>query len=117
MIKVRRAKTKDKTAILDLLVELGRPVPHKSQKALFLKLIRNYILGKQILVACDKDKIVGMASVVFIPRLNRTTPELWIPELVVSGQYRNKGIGKKLMSSCQKLVKKKKVFSDWTGIR
>jgi ribosomal protein S18 acetylase RimI-like enzyme len=51
-----------------------------------------------------------MASVVFIPRLNHTTPELWIPELVVSGRYRNKGIGKKLMSSCQKLAKKKKCF-------
>jgi len=32
-------------------------------------------------------KIVGMASMIFLPRLNRDTMEMYIPELVVLEKY------------------------------
>jgi GNAT superfamily N-acetyltransferase len=110
--QIRKAITKDKNAILDLLFELGRPRPQKRQKSSFAKLIQRYISDKdkQILIATSDSKIVGLVTMVFLPRLNHTTPELWIPELVVSNDYRKKGIGKKLINSCIKLAKRKKCF-------
>jgi ribosomal protein S18 acetylase RimI-like enzyme len=112
VVQIRKATNKDRGAILDLLFELGRPRPQKRQKISFVKLIRRYISDKdkQILVATHNSKIVGLATVVFLPRLNRTTSELWIPELVVSSDYRKKGIGKKLINHCIKIAKSKKCF-------
>ena len=53
-------------------------------------------------------KIVGMVSVMFLPRLNQLTLEMYIPELVVLEKYQNHGIGKKLINSCITLAKEKK---------
>jgi GNAT superfamily N-acetyltransferase len=76
-----------------------------------LQLITKYLTDsdKQILVlVLDDVKIIGMASMVFLPRLNRTTLEMYIPELVVLEKYQNHGIGKKLINSCITLAKEKK---------
>lgn len=113
MITIRKASHRNKAAILSLLSELGRPQANgKKQNAIFENLIRLYTTNpdKQILVACDSGNVVGLASTVILPRLNRVGPELWIPELVVSKKYQNKGVGKKLISSCIRLAKKKKCF-------
>ena len=64
---------------------------------------------KKIIVAED-SKIVGMISVMLLPRLNRTKSELYIPELVVLENRRGLGIGKSLMESCVKIAKEKKCF-------
>ena len=53
-------------------------------------------------------KIIGMISMMFLPRLNRDTLEMYIPELIVLEKYHNKGIGKKLINSCIALAKEKK---------
>ena len=97
--------------ILDLLTQL-RPSPsNKAQKNSFMKTIHDYVSckDKQILLAVDKSKIVGLASLVFLPRLNQKL-ELWIPELVVDKNYRRKGVGKSLIQSCIYIAKKKKCF-------
>ncbi len=78
---------------------------------IFKKLITKYLTDsdKQILVVVlDDVKIIGMVSMVFLPRLNRTTLEMYIPELVVLEKYHNQGIGKKLINSCIALAKEKK---------
>ena len=49
-----------------------------------------------------------MASAMFLPRLNHTALEMYIPELVVFEKYHSCGIGKKLASYCVALAKKKK---------
>ena len=36
----------------------------------------------------------------FLPRLNRATLEMYIPELVVLEKYQNQGVGEKLINSC-----------------
>ena len=104
---------------MNLLVELGRPKPkNKLEEAKFRKIIRNHIAheDKDILVAIVVDnnsnykKIVGMASIVLSPRLNQATQELWIPELVVDSDYRNKGIGKKLVEACITKASKNRCF-------
>ncbi len=87
MITVRRASPRNKAAIQSLLSELGRPQANgKKQNAIFEDMIQLYTASpdKQILIACDSGNVVGLASTVVLPRLNRVGPELWIPELVVS---------------------------------
>ena len=109
---IREASDKDIPIILGLLYDLGRPKPQKdSDVDTFRKLITKYLTDsdKQILVVVlDDVKIIGMVNMVFLPRLNRTTLEMYIPELVVLEKYHNQGIGKKLINSCIVLAKEKK---------
>ena len=112
-MKIRNANSKDVSEITKLLGELGRPQPkNKLERAKFQKLIHQYLSDndKQILLAEDDSKLVGMASLVFLPRLNQSKPELWIPDLVVSKDYRRKGIGKELIKACVKIAKTKNCF-------
>ena len=113
-IKIRKASNNDIPIILGLLYELGRPKPENdSDVDLFRKLARNYVNNsdKQIFVAvCDDVKIVGMVSIVFLSRLNQTLIEMYIPELIVLEEYRNQGIGKKLIESCISLAKNEKCY-------
>ena len=111
-MSLRAATNKDIPMLLELLYHLGRPKPQKdSEVDIFRKLISAYLQDsdKIILVAeIDDMKIVGMVSMVFLPRLNRTTLELYIPELVVIEKYQNQGIGKKLINSCITMANEKK---------
>ena len=113
-IKIREASNNDIPIILGLLYELGRPKPENdSDVDIFRKLARNYVNNsdKQILVAESDDvKIIGMVSVVFLPRLNQTLMEMYIPELIILEEYRDKRIGKKLIESCISLAKNKKCY-------
>jgi len=109
---IRDASEKDISIILGLLYDLGRPKPQKdSDVETFRKLVTKYLTDsdKKILVAVlDDMKIIGMLSMIFLPRLNRSTLEIYIPELVVLESYQNRGIGKKLISSCMTIAKEKK---------
>ena len=111
-VKIRSAKPNDIPIILGLLYELGRPKPKKdSDVDTFTKLVKKYLKDsdKEILIAEHNDvEIIGMASIVFLSRLNHADNEMYIPELVVFENYQNKGIGKKLIESCIKLAKEKK---------
>lgn len=108
---IRSASKKDIPIILDLLYELGRPKPQKdSQVDAFEKLITKYVsdYDKEILVAENQGDIVGMVSIMYLPRLNHEFFEMYIPELIVNKNYQNKGIGKKLIESCIKHAMDKK---------
>ena len=109
---IRESSKKDIPIILELLYELGRPKPQKeSDFENFKKLIAKYVKDsdKTILIAeLDDKKIVGMVSVMFLQRLNQTTLEMYIPELIVLEKYQNQGIGKKLINFCITLAKEKK---------
>ena len=111
-ISIRQAKKNDIPIILGLLYELGRPKPKKdSDVEKFRKLVKKQISDpdKEILVAEINDvNIVGMLSLVFIPRLNQNGKELYIPELVVTKKFQNKGIGTQLINFSISLAKEKK---------
>ena len=111
-VLIRSASGKDIPMLLGLLYDLGRPKPQKdSDVETFRKLVTKYVKDsdKTILVAeLDDMKIVGMVSVVYLPRLNQSTLEMYIPELVVLQKYQNHGIGKKIINSCITLAKEKK---------
>lgn len=111
-LKIRKATKKDINEILSLLYQLQRPKPKTSSENLALrKRIYQYLneKDKKIVVAED-SKIVGVISMMLLPRLNRTKLELYVPELVVLENHRGLGIGKSLMESCVKIAKKKKCF-------
>ena len=112
-ISIRSALDKDISYILEILYELERPKPkdHNEIK-IFKNKIKDYFLDpqKKLLVAELDSKIVGVVSVVFLRRLNRAKLEMYIPELVVSKEFRYKGIGKKLIQHCADLAKKKKCY-------
>jgi len=110
-VVIRSASKKDIPVILDLLYELGRPKPKKdSQLDTFEKLITKYSSesDKEILVAENQASVVGMVSITYLSKLNQEFFEMYIPELIVTQNYKNQGIGKKLIESCVKLAKDKK---------
>ncbi len=111
-VTIREPIYDDIPLILELLYELGRQKPQKDgELEKFKKLLKNYMQedDKKILVAQDNDsKIIGMISMVFLPRLNQNTLEMYVPELIVSQNYRSKGIGKKLIDSSIEFGKEKK---------
>jgi GNAT superfamily N-acetyltransferase len=111
-VTIRESKHNDIPLLLELLYELGRPKPQNDDELEnFIKLLKNYIddSDKKILVAEINDsKIIGLISIVFLPRLNQKTLELYIPELVVSQNYQTQGIGKKLINSSIEIGKDKK---------
>ena len=110
-IVIRAASKKDIPLILDLLYDLGRPKPRTgSQVNTFEKLITRYISDsdKEILVAENQTTVIGMASIMYLSRLNQKFFEMYIPELIVAKNHQNQGIGKKLIQTCIKLAKDKK---------
>ena len=111
-ITIRESTYDDIPSLLELLYELGRPKPHKDNDLEnFTALLKNYIHedDKKILVAqIGNSKIIGMISMVFLSRLNQNTLEMYVPELIVSQNYRSQGIGKKLINFSIKLGKEKK---------
>jgi ribosomal protein S18 acetylase RimI-like enzyme len=109
-LKIRKAGKKDMNEILSLLYQLQRPKPKTSSESLtFRKRIYQYLneKDKEIIIAEQDSKIVGMLSMIMLPRLNRTKLELYIPELIVSKNHRGLGIGKSLMKYGVKIAKKK----------
>tara|TARA_B110000014_G_scaffold70790_1_gene48332 strand:+ start:728 stop:1177 length:450 start_codon:yes stop_codon:yes gene_type:complete len=102
----------DIPSLLELLYQLGRPKPQKDNDFdYFTQLLKNYIHDndKKILVAkIDDSKIIGLISMVFLPRLNQKTLELYVPELIVSQNYQSQGIGKKLINFSIEIGKEKK---------
>lgn len=117
-MKLRRAKPTDINSIMELLAQLDRPLPMDRYEAKkFQKLIKSYIQFNSnninrgiILAATSNSKIIGLVSYVLLERLNQSFREFWIPELVVSKEYRNRGIGKLLIQKCESIAKIKKCF-------
>jgi GNAT superfamily N-acetyltransferase len=111
-ITIRESISDDIPLLLELLYELGRPKPQKDiELENFTQLLKNHINDndKKILVAkIDDSKIIGLISLVFLPRLNQKTLELYVPELIVSQNYQSQGIGTKLINFSIELGKEKK---------
>jgi ribosomal protein S18 acetylase RimI-like enzyme len=110
-LHVRNAKKNDIPIILGLLYELGRPKPKDdSDLDSFRTLVKRQISDsdKTILLAESDDvNVVGMTSIIFLPRLNQAFPEMYIPELIVTKKYQRKGIGTSLVNACILLAKEK----------
>lgn len=110
MTVVRNATTSDIPAVLELLHDLGRPDPADAADAeRFAAIASSYVadLDKAVLVAESGGRIMGLASVIFLIRLNRPGPEMYIPELVTRADCRGQGVGRALIEACVELAGRK----------
>jgi ribosomal protein S18 acetylase RimI-like enzyme len=116
-VKLRHPKPNDINYIIELLAQLDRTLPtNRNETNKFQKLIKSYIpfsstnINRGIILATSNSKIIGLVSYVLLERLNKSFSEFWIPELVVSKEYRNHGIGKLLIQRCESIAKRKKCY-------
>jgi GNAT superfamily N-acetyltransferase len=119
-VKLRHAKPADINSIIEIPSKLDRPLPkNRNEIKKFQKLIKSYIqvnstnstnINRGIILATRNSKILGLVSYVLLERLNQLLSEFWIPELVVSGEYRNSGIRKLLIQRCESLAKRNKCY-------
>ena len=109
-IIIRKAAYGDIQEILELLYYLGRPKPqNNSDTHSFDNMIKQYVLDldKDIIVAIINEVVIGMTSMMFLPRLNHFTPEMYISELVVSQKYQRQRVGENLISECVSIAREK----------
>jgi len=66
--------------------------------------------NRGIILATTDSKIIGLVSFELLERLNQPLREFWIPELVVSEEYRSRGIGRLLIRKCELIAKRKKCY-------
>ncbi len=96
---VRPARPEDFGAVSALLSELGRPAVREDNQAK-LRAVYDRHLGRPdtaSLVAEIGDRIVGFMSLEFRERLNRESPQAWVPDLIVTEKARGTGAGKALL--------------------
>ena len=105
-VKLRHAKTIDVKGIIELLTLLERPSPKdRHETKIFQKLTKGYIRSNftkgnfGIILAIAGSKIIGLVSFALLERLNQPLKEFWIPELVVSKEYRSHGTDKLLIQN------------------
>jgi GNAT superfamily N-acetyltransferase len=62
-------------------------------------------------VAEEDDRVVGFCDLLFLPRLNFTGPQAWIPDLVVSEDARGHGIGAALLARAEGVARDRGCWS------
>jgi GNAT superfamily N-acetyltransferase len=103
-MKVRSAEPRDFDAVTELLEKLGRKEVTDSTRDRCREIYAAQVSDPAVdhLVAVDDDgEVVGFCSLHFRKRLNYTTPEAWVPDLIVSETVRRKGIGKALLEHAE----------------
>jgi GNAT superfamily N-acetyltransferase len=111
---VRQATPEDWPAVEALLAELGRPDvrgtgDEGAAHALFLSYLQRD--DAVALVAEADGRVVGFVDLEFRPRLNFTTPQAWIPDLIVSEAERSRGAGAALLARCEELARERDCWS------
>jgi GNAT superfamily N-acetyltransferase len=113
-IGVRPATADDWPAVAALLAELGRPdvlggPDEEAAHRVFLDYLQRD--DAVALLAVDGDRVVGFVDMEFRPRLNFTTPQAWIPDLIVSETERSRGAGAALIARCEELARDRDCWS------
>lgn len=96
---VRSARPEDFDAVAALLAELGRPAPapetREDARQVYLRHLAS--ADTDSLVAEVEGAVVGFLSLEYRERLNRTRPQAWIPDLIVTEARRGTGAGRALL--------------------
>jgi ribosomal protein S18 acetylase RimI-like enzyme len=113
-LRVRPATAEDFPAVAALLEDLGRPkvlgTPDEaSHRSTFDSLLRSPDLFG--LVAEDEGVVVGFIDVYFVPRLNFSSPQAWVPDLIVSETARSRGVGAALLREAEALARERGAFA------
>jgi GNAT superfamily N-acetyltransferase len=108
-VSVRLAEAGDFEAVTRLLIELGRPAvaPTDVPEA---RLVYDRHVERDdtaSLVAEADSEVVGFCSLEFRDRLNRTTEQAWIPDLIVTQSHRSTGAGRALLDEAFELARRR----------
>ena len=100
---IRKFRVSDSVAVARLLGQLGYP----STSRAFQRRLKNLGAGRDlILVAVEDHLVVGFVSLHLIPLVHEDGSLVRVTALVVDGSFRNKGIGRKLVSTAESHTRK-----------
>ena len=113
-MEIREARPDDWLAVAALLAELGRPdvlagvdiEPHREEYEVYLERPDTVAL-----VAEDDGQIVGFVDMDYRERLNFSSPQAWIPDLIVTESARSRGAGKALLAACEERARRRGCFA------
>lgn len=108
-MKIRRAGPGDFESVTALLEELGRAkvtaATHAEVRRVFLAQLEEPGAGP--LVVEDGGEVVACCSLHFRPRLNRDTPDAWIPDLIVTAPARGRGAARALLEEAERRARER----------
>lgn len=107
---IREATPDDWPAVASLLAELGRPdVRGGEDEHAAADVFRSYLRRQDAvaLVAEEAGHVVGFLDMEYRVRLNFTSPQAWIPDLVVSEESRSLGIGRALLQRAEEMAEER----------
>lgn len=107
---VRPAGPEDWRAVAGLLAELGRPdvLDDRDEETHRQRFLAH--LGRTdvvCLVAESQGEIAGFLAMEYRDRLHFTTPQAWIPDLVVAERLRGQGVGAMLLREAERLARQR----------
>jgi GNAT superfamily N-acetyltransferase len=106
-VLIRDASPGDWDAVAGLLAELGRPdVRATGEEAAAREVYETYLHRPDAvaLVAEEGSRVLGFLNLEYRVRLNFTTPQAWIPDLIVREDSRSSGIGHALLTRAEELA-------------
>jgi GNAT superfamily N-acetyltransferase len=113
-MKVRSAEPRDFEAVTLLLEALGRnavtPDTRDRCREIYAAQVSDPT-ADHLVAENDEGEVVGFCSLHFRKRLNYTTPEAWVPDLIVSEKLRGTGIGTALLFQAEQRAIDRKCWS------
>ncbi|MEA2425826.1 MAG: hypothetical protein QOH13_2236 [Thermoleophilaceae bacterium] len=108
MTVVRLAGPDDFEAATALLEELGRPAvsDRETCQQIYMRGLADPEAA-HLVAEDDEGQIVGFCSLHFRPRLNHTSPDAWVPDLIVTEAARSKKVGHALLSEAEKRARER----------
>jgi GNAT superfamily N-acetyltransferase len=109
-VLIREARPDDWPGVAALLAQLGRPdVLGTDQDDAARRVYEAYLARSDAvaLVAEDDGRIVGFLDMEFRIRLNFTSPQAWIPDVIIDEEARSSGIGRALMDRAEGLARER----------
>ena len=107
---IREARPEDWPEVAELLAQLGRPdVRATGREDAGREVFERYLdrADAVILVAEDGGSVVGLLDMEYRVRLNFSTPQAWIPDMVVHQDARSAGVGRALMARAEELARER----------